>query len=314
MALDLLHYVGPLGALWPLPDVASAIDTPLTVIGGTHVSLTGSVTRDRFGFKRSWTWTYPALGLHQNQFVEALQRGLVPGPLYLIDPRRINRLPEQQASGGSLLGSPDGFIPSNTAVCYWRPLSYVTAADVSTLPAAPLLSGCLEWATLTSDPATLELAGYADDGRLDIPVMPSEPLTVSGWVTGPVGSAVTVTASVYSAAGMVLSTATSAPTNLSLTAWASFSVDLTTDPTAASVRLSLARNGAPPASAFLTALQVARSDDPESVARLTDSCDFGDLTGGWRLGGGAPQVIADGGAASYTVPGLSSNALTLIER
>lgn len=314
MALDLLHYVGPLGALLPLPDVASAIDTPLSVIGGTHISLTGYVTRDRFGFKRSWTWTYPMLGVHQAQFVEALQTNLVPGPLYLIDPRRINRLPQQIASGGSLLTSPDGFIPSNTAVCYWRPLTYVTAAPTSTLPASRLLSGCLEFATLTSDPAGLELAGYAPDGRLNVPVLPNEPMTVSAWATGQNGVQVTSTVTVYDATGAVLNTVTSVPTSLALATWAPVSVDVFTDPTAAYVRLSFAFSADVPGSTFLTALQVANADAPETVARLTENCDFGDLTGGWRLGGGAPQVITDVGSSSYVLPGLSSNALTLIER
>jgi hypothetical protein len=309
---DTNFYVGPLGNLMPLPGTEDKVDTPLTVVGGTHMSLTGAFTRDRFGYKRSWTWNYPLLTARQAQFVEALQRNMVPGPLFLLDPRRPNRLPEQIASGGSLLRTPSGFIPSNTTTCLWRPLTY-PAATAATLPASPILRGCLEWQLLAAGGAGLELAGLAVDGRHNIPVMPGEVLETSLWASGPPQAALSGTAHVYNAAGVELETHTLNPVQLSLTTWLEVGTAFTCPPGAAYLRLTLAASSASPiGSIFITAYQVAKFN-PEYVPGLRQFCDEPDF-GGWSLGGGAPQVIPDIGATGYLRAALQSSALTLIER
>lgn len=310
---DTGFYVGPLGNLQELPGVASQIDTPLSVIGGTHTSLSGAFTRDRFGYKRSWTWTYPLLTDRQAQLVEALHRNLIPGPLYLLDPRRPNRLPEQIASGGSLLRTPTGFIPSNTTTCLWRPLTY-PGATTSTLPPYPILRGGLEWQLLAGGAGgTLELAGKALDGRHNTPVIPRETLEFSAWVTGLPAASVSATVTVYNASGTSLATATAATVQLSLTTWRLVSVAFVCPDEAAYLRVQVnAAAGSPSGSIYVTALQVARYH-PEFVPGLTQHCDEADY-GGWGLGGGAPQVVTDVGATTYVRPGLQSSALTLIER
>jgi len=309
---DTQFYVGPLGAMLTLPGVESGVDTPLAVIGGTHTSLTGAFTRDRFGYKRSWTWTYPALTQSQARLVEALQRNLVPGPLYLIDPRRPNRLPEQIASGGSLLRTPTGFIPSNTTNCLWRPLTYPAATPTS-LPAAPILRGCLEWQLLVPNGGTLELAGKAGDGRHNIPVLPRETLEVSLWSTGAPAASIAGTVSVYNAAGTVLITQAIATQQLSLTTWRLTGTAFVCPDTAAYMRLNItAGSGSPAGSIYLTALQVSRYH-PESVPGLTQHCEVVDF-GGWDLGGGAPMVVPDVGSTGYLRASLQSSALTLVER
>lgn len=309
---DTQFYVGPLGGMLIMPDTASQIDTPLSVIGNTHTSLTGAFTRDRFGYKRSWTWTYPALTERQARYVEALQRNMIPGPLYLIDPRRPNRLPEQIASGGSLLRTPTGFIPSNTTTCLWRPLTY-PAATPATLPASPILRGCLEWQLLASAASSLELSGYAADGRHNVPVMPGETLEVSLWASGPPGASLSATAYTYNAAGAQLEAHVMNPASLSLTTWKVLSAAFTCPTDAAYLRLTLnTPAGTPLGSIFTTAYQVARYQ-PEYVPGLTQLCDSYDF-GGWSLGGGAPQVIPDVGSSGYLQAALQSSAVTLIER
>jgi hypothetical protein len=309
---DTQFYVGPLGGLLPLPGTESSVDTPLSVIGGTHTSLTGAFTRDRFGYKRSWTWSYPLLTERQARLVEALQRNMVPGPLYLIDPRRPNRLPEQIASGGSLMRTPTGFIPSNTTTALWRPLSY-PAATASTLPASPILRGCLEWQILTPAQAFLELAGDASNGRHNVPVIPRETLEVSVWATGAPAATLTGGILLFDSAGTQLSALGLPSVALSLTTWRLTANAFVVPDGATHMRMYLSTSAATPAgSIYTTALQVSRYH-PEFVSGLTQHCDDPDF-GGWSLGGGAPQVVPDIGPSAYVRPGLQSSALTLIER
>jgi hypothetical protein len=309
---DTQFYVGPLGGMLTLPGTESGVDTPLTVIGGTHTSLTGAFTRDRFGYKRAWTWTYPVLTQRQARLVEALQRNLVPGPLYLIDPRRPNRLPEQIASGGSLLRTPKGFIPSNTTTCLWRPLTY-PGATPSTLPASPILRGCLEWRLLATGGAKLELAGFAADGRHNVPVLPGEAIEVSLWASGPPAASLSGMVTVHSASGAVLVEQPMPTLALSLTTWRLNATAVVMPAEAAYLRLSITADSASPVgSIYTTAYQVARYH-PEYVPGLTQHCDEYDF-GGWGLGGGAPQVITDVGSTGYLRASLQSSALTLIER
>lgn len=313
---DPLFYVGPLGGLRELPDATPTVDVPLTVIGGTHLSLSGAYTRDIFGHKRSWTWAYAGLTTAQLTWVEALQYGLVPGPLYLIDPRRPNRLPVQVATGGSLYRTVDHVIPSNTSVAYWRAHSAISSADVTTLPAAAVLRGAVEWQLLSAGAAGLELAGPALDGRLDVPLLGGETLDVAAWLVGQVGATVTLTATTYTLAGDVAATAVSAPLALSATTWAPVTTQVVCSTDAVRLRLRLDTDAnTPTGSVFTTAWSVVNDDAPEQVGpALQDGCAGGDNSGGLRLGGGAPQVVADPGSSSYIAPGLTSAGLTLTER
>jgi len=309
---DTEFYVGPLGGLLTLPGTPSEVETPLTVIGGTHTSLTGAFTRDRFGYKRSWTWTYPMLTERQARLVEAFQRNMVPGPLYLIDPRRPNRLPEQIASGGSLLRTPTGFVPSNTTTCLWRPLTYPPATQ-ATLPAAPILRGCLEWQVLAAGSASLELAGHAGDGRHNVPVMPGETLEAAVWATGSASTTLNGTVTIYNGAGTLLATHALYGTQLSMSVWRAATAGFVCPTGAAYARLRLTvGSDTPVGSIYVTALQFSRYH-PEYVPGLTVHCDEPDF-GGWSLGGGAPMVVTDVGSTSYQRASLQSSALTLIER
>jgi hypothetical protein len=309
---DTEFYVGPLGDLLPLPGVESGVDTPLAVIGGTHTSLTGAYTRDVFGYKRSWTWTYPMLTDKQARHVEALQRNLVPGPLYLIDPRRRNRLPEQIASGGSLLRTPDGFIPSNTTATVWRRLGHAPA-DPATLPARHILRGCLEWQLLAAGGASIELAGGALDGRHNIPVLNQETLRVAFWANGPASTVMSATVHVFDAKETEIATVAVPGVQLTQGEWRRVHHGFICPTNAAYLRLSLECSSSTPiGSIFLTALSVERYH-PTYVPGLVNHCEPLEL-GDWDLGGGAPQVVPSPGSTGYVRPGLQSSALTLIER
>lgn len=309
---DTQFYIGPLGDLLPLPGVESGVDTPLAVIGGTHTSLTGAYTRDVFGYKRSWTWTYPMLTDKQARHIEALQRNLVPGPLYLIDPRRRNRLPEQIASGGSLLRTPDGFIPSNTTAAVWRRLGHAPA-DPATLPARHILRGCLEWQLLAAGGASIELAGGALDGRHNIPVLNQETLRVAFWANGPASTVMSATVHVFDAKETEIATVAVPGAQLTQGEWRRVHHGFICPTKAAYLRLSLECSSTTPiGSIFLTALSVERYH-PTYVPGLINHCEPNEL-GDWDLGGGAPQVVPSPGSTGYVRPGLQSSALTLIER
>lgn len=312
---DTRFYVGPIGGLRPLPDTAEAVDTPLAVIGGTHTSLTGTRTRDTFGYKRSWVWSYGLLTDNQAKHIEALQRNIIPGPLYLLDPRRPNRLPEQIASGGSLLRTPAGFIPSNTSVCRWRPLTGVPAS-AETLPPAPLLRGALDWQLLTNADAHLELAGGSADGRHDVPVRGGEALTASLWAAGTPGAPLGGTVSIFDTRGTEIDAAEFSSVQLSFTEWQRLLVSFVCPASAAYLRIKLTViSGTQPVtgSIYTTAYQVAPSSR-SYVSGLHSYCDDTDLGQGWSLGGGCVQVIPDGGGGGYVLPGLQSSGLTLMER
>lgn len=309
---DTQFYVGPLGDMLPLPGVESGVDTPLAVIGGTHTSLTGAYTRDVFGYKRSWTWTYPMLTDRQARHIEALQRNLVPGPLYLIDPRRRNRLPEQIASGGSLLRTPNGFIPSNTTATVWRRLGHAPA-DPTTLPARHILRGCLEWQLLAAGGASIELAGGALDGRLNIPVLNQETLRVSFWANGPASTVMSATVHVFDVKETEIATVDVPGVQLTQGEWRRVTHGFICPTNTAYLRLSLECSSTTPiGSIFLTALGVERFY-PTYVRGLTTYCEGPEL-GDWDLGGGALQVVPSPGSTGYVRPGLQSSALTLIER
>jgi hypothetical protein len=314
--LDTRFYAGPLGDLRPLPDRWGPVDTPLIQFGGQHISLTGVATQDIFGEKRTWVWAWTDLSAAQTNWVEAIHRRQVGRPMYLIDPHRPNRLPPQAATGGSVRGTPAGFVHGNTSVGYWRPMTSVGAADIATLAPAPVLRGCLEWSVLVPGAASLEVEGRALDGRLNIPLRPGEVVEAYAWLTGAPGTTVVVHHAVYDRGGTVLASANSTATALSYTAWVQVRAPEVTAPAGAAYqRLWLTSSGAA-GSAWVTGLWagLAASTEPELVAGLVNHCDDDDPAHGFRLGGGGPQVIASGPAGGYTMPGLYSHALTLTER
>lgn len=97
---DTLFYVGPVGAMLPIPAVDSN-DPTVDVYEAENDSLDGSATFDRFGVKRSWTLGIEALTPQLESELIAMRTGVYAGPLYLVDPLTVNAFPPAVASTGS---------------------------------------------------------------------------------------------------------------------------------------------------------------------------------------------------------------------
>lgn len=320
---DHRFWVGPLGSLRALPDVAAEVKVPVTRIGGMHRALAGGLTVDTFARKRAWTWSYDTLLSTQLAYLEALQYGNIPGPLRLIDPHRFNRLPEDIASGGSVTRSNAGFFTDSGSFAYYHPLTDVTTADVSTLGPSALLRGCQEW--LISVPGADNFFRPYDaqwaDVRLRVPVLPGETLRLSVWLLGPSTAQIALNAGWHNAAGaryrvdpLVGLTA------LALDHWQLFTGDIVVPSDGAvSVYPVLETDSthvAANTSIYTTGWQVSVPDPSlEPAGRYTFHCDPEDVSGGWHIGGGAPYVVPDVGDVAYppTVMGFTAAGLTLYE-
>lgn len=315
-----LCFVGPLGRMEPLPDVASSGGTSVSVtrIGGMHRSLGGGMTVDTFARKRTWTWTYDMLLDKQLAYVEALQWGNVRGPLRLIDPRRYNRLPEEIASCGTTTASSRKFITDNDSVAYWRP-SHVMPGDLSTLGPRLLVTGGLEWQILT--PAAENFVIAADrrytDGVYRVPTLPNETVELSAWALYPANTSVLMGVSWRTAQGVFIDSESTEYAAGGGDEWIKLTLTSTAPDTAAfgAPFLVTKKDYVPPGtSIFTTAWQVASP----SLARLmppgvTEHCDIPERGGEWRQGGGAPFVIPETGGNVYARPGFYNTALTLYE-
>lgn len=315
-----LCFVGPLGRMLALPDVKS--DTPPNVstarIGGVHRALAGGITVDTFARKRTWTWQWDLLMDKQLALVEAIQFGTIRGPLRLIDPRRYNRLPEDVASAGSVSGTARAFLTDNNSAAYWRPLSRLTNVERESLGPWRLLDGAMEWQVLTPGANYLRArdARYTDQ-LWRVPVLPGEPLEFSCWNTHPDNASIAAGVSWYDANGTLITADITEYTPGTPTEWSRLAVTAAPPDEAVfcSPYLATQVEFMPVVtSVFTTAWQVCSP----SLARLvpygvTEHCDVPELGGEWRLGGGAPFVVADVGSTSYTRPGFYATGLTLYE-
>lgn len=312
---DHLFHVGPIGSLLPLPDRLVDVPASLTRLGGTHVSLEGNRITDTFGFKRSWSWAWENLLPWQLPYVEALVYGLVPGPLRLIDPRRTNRLPEQNATGGSVRRSARGW-NSSAGVLSYRAIRGLPA-DPASLPAAVALRGAIGWQLLATGGGSCYPADAAtSDGTWRTPVLPGEEIEAFCWATGPSGTQVNLTRREYSATGDA-TTITGPIVTLSATEWRRVAVSFTPAGSTVSIATLLTAAAAtPPGFVFTTAWQIADPQAEVLSPRFVTDC-FGDatsdFTGGWRPGGGAPVVTTAPQGHAYGLPGLHHIGLTLLE-
>jgi hypothetical protein len=316
-----LCYVGPLGALEPLPDVASSqgATVSLSRIGGAHRALAGGLTVDTFSRKRTWTWTYDMLMDKQLPYVEALQWGHLQGPLRLIDPRRYNRLPEDIASGGTTTGGATNFITDNNTAAYWTPTRDMPG-DLSTLGPRRVLHGGLEWQIITPDPNENFLLArewrYAD-GVYRTPVLPNETLEVSAWCLYPESAQIVVGMTWRTVDGVFIDSTVTELLPGGGDQWIRLAVSAAA-PDGAAFCAPFLSSQAPylptAISIYTTGWQIASP----TLARLiptgvTEHCDVPEIAGQWRQGGGAPYVVPDVSDMAYTRPGFYGTALVLME-
>lgn len=107
------YYLGPVGALQPLPRFPGSTfqpEAPIRLPAGVHESLNGRVTQDRVGVaKRSWSLEFNSLSEADRMSLDAALHSATGAALRLIDPRSTNRLPVDASSGGSVTQSTGAF-------------------------------------------------------------------------------------------------------------------------------------------------------------------------------------------------------------
>lgn len=314
--MDTGFYVGALGSMVALPDVATPVDVGLARIGGSGVSLMGRQWRDTLGTRRSWSWAWDNLLPAQLPYVEALATGLVRGPLRLIDPRRANRLHEQHASGGSRSRSARGWAVTAGGVGY-KALTAVEP-DPATLGPGPLLRGCIEWSRNAGGAGVLYPSGLDGTGVWLVPLLPNrEVLQLSCWVAGKAGLVVELRWSEYDKASVatpLFSDATSDTAVLQSGAWQQITVNVAPAAGAVGLLPRLAVDASQPSGTVLTTgWQVAALDAEERPSGGWSGRMPPEIAAGWRIGGGAPFVVADPAAGAYPRYGWHGAGLTLIE-
>lgn len=318
---DRLHYVGPIGGLVALPDVEAPIDVPLNRYGGGGRTLMGQEWRDTISRAHSWSWKWENLLARQVAHVDLLANGAVRGPLRLIDPRKANRLPKRVSAGGSLDRSASSFAATIGGL-YYRDLMTVPPS-IATLPASRGLRGCIEWQRPQGGAGTLYIPGDGYDGTWRLPLLDpadrAEDIEWWCWVAGPIGVTVEAQWTEYEiteVAHPYLSPQTADNAALSPAVWQRITV--LTSPWARPSSVSwtprlVVPDGSPPGSIYTTAWVAgppgAEDEDPATQVL----CDIPELLGGFRIGGGAPKVIADPGGSAYGHPGFYDTALTLTE-
>lgn len=314
--MDTGFYVGPVGSLVQLPDVAADVDVASARIGGAGRSLMGRAWRDTLGYQRTWTWKWADLLPAQTAYLDAVANGLVPGPLRLVDPRRTNRLPEQQASGGSRSRSADGFAVTLGGLTY-RDLGKVEPVP-QTLGPWQLLRGCVEWSRSTGGAGSLFLTGPEADGTWRCPITPRRDIVeLSAWVAGKAGLPVALEWTEWDRAGTARnysSTAAGASVALEAGRWQQLIVNVApaADAVAMMPRLTTA-TGAASGSVLTTAWQLAALDAEEQPPGSWSGRVPPELAAGWRIGGGAPAVVADPSGGAYPRFGFHDAGLVLVE-
>lgn len=275
--MDVFH-LGPVGALraLPSPSLGTGPDATAVRLGAVHRSLTGRVTIDRLAVRRTWALSWPYLDPTVHAFLDALHLGIVPGPLWLLDPQRANRLTLAVAATGSPERTTTGFTATAGT------LAWSAAVPVSTLP----IAGGLSWAV----PAAGGQLAHVDP----VPVLPGETVTASAWVTATVP--VRLSVSLYDRTDALLTTVQSDP----ITPGAGgtrLTLPLVPGATAAFARLALTV----PASTATTLTTAAWQLEAAATASP------------WSPGGGAAVVAVDALTTAYPVPGTRATALTLLE-
>ena len=96
--MDKTWYLGPLGKLRGLVCPEPGMTDTSTRYGGVHQGLTGARTMDITGHRREFEFEFTYLEKSEFEWLNALHTRMVPGPLYLLDPRYRNRLSPQATS------------------------------------------------------------------------------------------------------------------------------------------------------------------------------------------------------------------------
>lgn len=220
--------LGPVGRMRNLPmvPVDAQFDMSLTRIGGEHVALTGALTLDTVGHKRTWGLSFRCLDADEIDFMRALYLRTVSGALRLIDPRERNRLSKAGSSGGSYQRTTAAHTTTAGTLSVVQPTDYPE-------PYVDRVDSAVALAVPATTVTTLRINSATHDR---VPVVPGEPVTVSVLAKGTLGAQVGVQP--YDITGAALSTSLASSVTLSTT-WQRLTHTWTPGATAVSASLIL---------------------------------------------------------------------------
>ena len=95
--LEATWYLGPLGDMRPLVVPEPGIQISQVRYGGIHQGLSGARSLDITGYRTEYNFEFRNLEQDEYLWLEALHYRLVPGPFYLLDPLKKNRLTAQSS-------------------------------------------------------------------------------------------------------------------------------------------------------------------------------------------------------------------------
>jgi len=169
-----VFYLGPAGRLLSVQVPLGGFDNPSNALGVLHTALSGTQTKDVFGYKRTYTVPLDLLEPRAWSWFEMLFRGAITPPYYLLDPRRRNRLGAAVSTTLSTVTRASVFTPSAGSS---------VAAGVSAVTLLPAVGGYATQAPsseiawlVTTPPSTL--IGEVNP----LPCLPGETLCFSCYV------------------------------------------------------------------------------------------------------------------------------------
>lgn len=285
-------HLGPLGDLRELPPIerdqtpGATAEAPVS----EHVSLTGSRVLDRLGpHRRVWELSWVLLGPDEVDEIDALRRGTLGWPLWLIDPQRPNLAPAQVATAGAERRSTAGWT-SQAGARRWKQLSARPDPSVRSV-------GAIEWERATIAD-TLSVGRSTSSQR--VPLLPyGGPVSVAAWVqrTSPLAAQVQVGIDWWYSDGSRASTFATA-TAPGLNTWVDLSYTATPPATAV---------------AFSPVWSVA-AGQPASIFQIAGvRCGHGATPPDPSSGGGSAQVYPRNLPESYVGQELTNCGLTLVE-
>ena len=285
-------YLGPLGDLRALPVIErdQTVEAAAGAVLAEHESLSGSRTVQRMGpHRRTWDLSWVYLTLDEADEIDALRRGLLGSPLWLVDPNRPNLLPPQIATAGCERRSTAGWT-SSSGLRSWR--------RVTDLPARvrPRMNGVIEWERTSTTVGALSVG--RNTRAQQTPALPHGGMVVvAGWVrrTSATPSAVRFGLDVWNAAG---ARSTYLGSSVTPGGW----VDLT-------YTMML-----PPGSAAFSPVWLVDAGQPAATLQVTaPRAGYGAIAPDPSSGGGAAVVYVRNMPETYPSLGEVSTGLTLVE-
>lgn len=279
--LDRTWYLGPLGDMRPLVCPEPGISIDQVRYGGVRQGLSGARSLDITGYRTDYSFTFRHLDQSEFLWLEALHRRLVPGPFYLLDPLKRNRL----TSHASVLELTN----YNNAGIDLSAGTYAVSRDwPSEIPIPGRSKKLTGWGSANT---------ITFDSTKPVPLLDGETLTASVWLKGDAN---------YSNIKLRITWFTEdlvkiSDTDISVAATNEWSRNWYTyhdQPTnAAAAQFSVALG------AYSTPVYIAA---PQLEAGVTWPSD-------WELGGGASQVILDQLPTVSNIYPLRNATLTLME-